>query len=81
MYFVGHSTMILHTKSFLLCIGLLLGFLQIVWAGQDYYKILGLKKDATSKEIKQAYRELSKKYHPDKNGYVLNTNMKSPSIF
>lgn len=35
---------------------------------KDYYKILGLKSNATDKEIKIAYRKLSKKYHPDLNG-------------
>ncbi len=33
----------------------------------DYYKILGLDKNATSKEIKGAYRKLARKYHPDLN--------------
>jgi len=32
-----------------------------------YYDILGLQNDASFKEIKQAYRELSLKYHPDRN--------------
>ena len=32
----------------------------------DPYKALGLTKDATADEIKKAYRELVKKYHPDK---------------
>lgn len=31
------------------------------------YEILGLQKDASHKEIKQAYRKLSLKYHPDRN--------------
>jgi DnaJ homolog subfamily C member 3 len=34
---------------------------------KNYYKILGLPRTATSKEIKKAYRELAMKWHPDKN--------------
>jgi curved DNA-binding protein len=33
----------------------------------DYYKILGLPKTATAKEIKTAYRKLARKHHPDLN--------------
>jgi curved DNA-binding protein len=33
----------------------------------DYYKILGLKKDASVEDIKKAYRKLARKYHPDLN--------------
>lgn len=34
---------------------------------KDYYYILGLKMEASSDEIKTAYRKLSLKFHPDKN--------------
>jgi len=34
---------------------------------KDYYKILGVDKNASEKEIKSAYRRLARKYHPDVN--------------
>ena len=33
----------------------------------DYYKILGIEKTATAKDIKTAYRKLARKLHPDLN--------------
>ena len=34
---------------------------------RDYYEVLGLQKDASEDEIKKAFRQLAKKYHPDLN--------------
>lgn len=32
---------------------------------EDYYKVLGVKRDASQQEIQKAFRKLAKKYHPD----------------
>ena len=36
-------------------------------AKRDYYEILGVRRDATEKEIRSAYRRLARQYHPDVN--------------
>lgn len=38
-----------------------------IYAGADYYKMLGVKKNADEKTIRKAFKKASLKYHPDKN--------------
>lgn len=60
------SSLISNTK-FLLKLLLVFTFILLSLTKEDYYKTLGVKQNASEREIKKAFKKLSLKYHPDKN--------------
>ena len=46
----------------------------------DYYRILGVSEQASAEQIKQAYRQLAKRYHPDRNPNNLKAEEKFKDI-
>ncbi|NQY43504.1 MAG: molecular chaperone DnaJ [Legionellales bacterium] len=47
---------------------------------QDYYQLLGVERNASSSEIKRAYRKLAMKYHPDRNAGSAEAELKFKQI-
>ena len=40
---------------------------EVALSAKDYYKVLGLTREASEQEVKKAFRQLARQYHPDKN--------------
>lgn len=51
----------------LLLLSTLFILIPLTICAEDYYKILDIDRSASERDIKRAYRTLSKKFHPDKN--------------
>lgn len=49
-------------------------------AKKDYYEILGLSRNCSQKDIKKAYYQLAKKYHPDSNKNDPNASSKFQEV-
>jgi len=55
------------SNSVIFLISLFYILIELSLAGRDFYKILGVTKNANTNQIKKAYRKLAKELHPDQN--------------
>lgn len=49
-------------------------------ASKDYYEVLGVARNSSAKDIKKAYYQLAKKFHPDTNKGDPNTSKKFQEV-
>ncbi|XP_048390279.1 dnaJ homolog subfamily C member 10 isoform X3 [Stegostoma tigrinum] len=57
----------LSSNKIILCIFVITCLSALVYTDEDYYKLLGLSKSATNRQIRQAFKKLALTMHPDKN--------------
>lgn len=55
--------------------------LQLILESLDYYKDLGISKNASQNEVKKAFRKLALKYHPDKNNGSRESGQKFKEVY
>lgn len=62
-------------SGLMLALMILVVLLNAVWAdSQDYYKLLGVSREANTREIRQAFKKLALTMHPDKNPVSFSKN-------
>lgn len=63
-------------SGLMLALVILVILLNAVWAeSQDYYKLLGVSREANTREIRQAFKKLALTMHPDKNPVSYSENL------